>query len=121
MAVEPLNRISLRATSLADDLGFPDEACALVLKAFASRARHKPTDHTDVWRSLEIAHAAGVTPEAFTDSDEMSEGAELVRSLFGDRHGQGMSVMSEDQGLSETAADQRYTRIRALIHEILGS
>jgi len=102
-------------------LSFPDEASALVLKAFATRARHKPTDHTDVWRCLEIAHAAGVTTEAFTDSDEMSEGADLVRSLFADRHGPGMSVMSEDQGLSETAADQRYTRIRALIDEILGS
>lgn len=102
-------------------LSFPDEASALVLKAFATRARHKATDHTDVWRCLEIAHAAGVAAEAFTDSDEMSEGAEQVRSLFSDRHGPGMSAMSEDQGLSETAADQRYTRIRALIDEILGS
>ena len=102
-------------------LSFPDEASALVLKAFATRARHKPTDHTDVWRCLEIARAAGVTTEAFTDSDEMSEGADLVRSLFSDRLGPGMSVMSEEQGLSETAADQRYTRIRALIDEILGA
>jgi len=102
-------------------LFFPDEAGALVLKAFATRARHKTTDHTDVWRCLEIARAAGVTTEAFTDSDEMSEGADLVRSLFSDRHGPGMSAMSEDQGLSETTADQRYTRIRALINEILGS
>lgn len=102
-------------------LSFPDEACALVLKAFATRPRHKPTDHTDVWRCLEIAHAAGVTTEAFTESDEMSKGADLVRSLFADRHGPGMSAMSEDHGLPETAADQRYTRIRALIEEILGS
>lgn len=29
--------------------------------------------------------------------------------------------MSEDQGLPETAVDQPYTRIRALIDEILGS
>jgi hypothetical protein len=102
-------------------LSFPDEAGALVLKAFATRARHKPTDHTDVWRCLEIAHASGVTTEAFTDSAEMSEGADLVRSLFADRHGPGMSAISEDQGLSETGADQQYTRIRALTDEILGA
>lgn len=102
-------------------LSFPDEASALVLKAFATRARHKATDHADVWRCLEIARAASVTTEAFTDSAEMSEGADLVRSLFADRHGPGMLAMSEEQGLSETAADQRYTRIRALIEEILGS
>jgi hypothetical protein len=102
-------------------LSFPDEASALVLKAFATRARHKPTDHTDVWRCLEIAHTAGVTPDIFTECDEMSDGADLVRGLFSDRHGPGMSAMSEDQGLSETAADQRYTRIRALIDEIVGS
>lgn len=102
-------------------LSFPDEPSALVLKAFATRARHKPTDHADVWRCLEIAHAAGVTPYAFTDSNEMSDGADLVRALFADRHGPGMSAMSEEQGLSEKAADQRYTRIRALIEEIVGS
>lgn len=102
-------------------LSFPDEASALVLKAFATHARHNSTDHTDVWRCLEIAHVAGVTSEAFTDSAEMSEGADLVRSLFSDRHGPGMSAMNAEQGLSETAADQRYTRIRALIGEILGS
>ncbi len=118
--------IELELRRLSDEvldvvLAFPDEPSALVLKAFATRARHNPTDHADVWRCLEIAHAAGVTAEAFTDSDEMSEGAELVRSLFSDRHGPGMSAMSVEQGLSETAADQGYTRIRALIDEILGS
>lgn len=73
-------------------LSFPDEPSALVLKAFATRARHKPTDHADVWRCLEIAHAAGVTPYVFTDSNEMSDGADLVRALFADRHGPGMSA-----------------------------
>lgn len=101
-------------------LSFPDKPSALVLKAFATRARHKPTDHTDVWRCLEIAHVAGVTADAFTDKEEMSEGAGLVRSMFSDRRGSGMSAISEDQGLSEIAADQRYTRIRALIEESLG-
>ncbi len=64
----------------------------------ATRARHKPTDHTDICQCLEIAHAAGVTADTFTDSDEVCDGADLVRSLFSDRHGPGMSAMSEDQG-----------------------
>lgn len=102
-------------------LSLPDEPSALVLKAFATRARHKPTDHTDVWRCLEIAYTAGIAPAAFTDNDEMSNGADIVRALFSDRDGPGMMSMSEDQGLSATAADQRYTRVRALIDEILGS
>lgn len=102
-------------------LSFPDEASALVLKAFATRDRYKPTDHTDLWRCLEVAHAAGVTPDALTDSKEMSDAADLVRSLFSDRQGPGMSAIVDDLGLSETAADQRYTRIRALIEAVLGA
>ncbi|MEX0757613.1 MAG: hypothetical protein WD204_06655, partial [Acidimicrobiia bacterium] len=101
-------------------LPFPDEASALVLKAYATRARHKPTDHTDVWRCLEIARTAGVTPDTFRDSEEMSGGADLVRDLFANRLGLGMAAISEDRALSETAADQRYTRIRALMTETLG-
>jgi hypothetical protein len=101
-------------------LFFPDEASALVLKAFATRARSKATDYTDIWRCLEIAYAGGVTPDEF-GTLEMAEGAAITRSLFADRRGSGMSVIAEDQGLSSTTADQRYTRIRALIDEVLGS
>lgn len=101
-------------------LSFPDEASALVLKAFATRARYKPTDHADVWRCLEIAHTAGVMPDTFTESEEMSDGADLVRALFADRVGPGMSAVTEDQELSEAAADQRYTRIRALVADTVG-
>ena len=111
-----LQRLNGEVTDVA--LCFPDEPSALVLKAFATRSRHKATDHTDVWRCLEIALAASVTPTAFTDG-EMSEGADLVRSLFSDRHGPGMSGIIEDQRLSDTAADQRFTRIRALISAIV--
>lgn len=67
-----LTRLSGETTNVT--LSFPDEASALVLKAFATRARFKTTDHTDVWRCLEIAHAAGVSPDEFA-TGEMSEGA----------------------------------------------
>jgi len=101
-------------------LSFPDEASALVLKAFATRARSKATDYTDIWRCLEIAYAGRVTPDEF-GTQEMAEGAAITRSLFADRRGPGISVIAEDPGLSSTSADQRYTRIRALIGEVLGS
>jgi len=113
-----LTRLSGESKGVA--LSFPDEASALVLKAFATRARFKTTDHTDLWRCLEIANAAGVTPEEFA-TGEMSEGAAIARSLFADRQGPGMSAIAEDQGLSDTGADQRHTRIRALIEAVLGS
>jgi len=41
-------------------LPFPDEVSALVLKAFATTVRTKPTDIVDVWRCLEICLGAGV-------------------------------------------------------------
>lgn len=117
--------IGLELTRLSGDstevtLSFPDEACALALKAFATRARFKTTDHTDVWRCLEIANAAGVTPEEFA-TGEMSESAAIARSLFANRHGPGMSAIAQDQALSDTGADQRHTRIRALIEAVLGT
>jgi hypothetical protein len=112
-----LTRLSGESKDVA--LSFPDEASALVLKAFATRARFKTTDHTDVWRCLEIANAAGVRPEEFA-TGEMAQGAAIARSLFADRQGPGMSAIAEDLGMSDSAADQQYTRIRALIEEVLG-
>lgn len=116
-----LEFLRLNGESVEMVLLFPDEASALVLKAFATSARDKPTDHTDIWRCLEIGYAAGVKPDHFTDSKEMAKGAALARSLFSDRHGRGMSAITEDLELSDTASDQRYTRIRALIEEVLGN
>lgn len=55
-----LTRLNGESTEVV--LYLPDEASALVLKAFATRARYKPTDHTNIWRCLEIAHVAGVSP-----------------------------------------------------------
>lgn len=100
-------------------LSFPDEASALVLKAFATQARNKFTDCTDVWRCLEVAYTAGVTINDFAAA-EMSKGVEVIRSLFSQRNSPGMSAITQDLALSKAAADERYTRIRALIQQVLG-
>lgn len=102
------------------ELVFPDEVGALALKAFATRVRSKATDIVDIWRCLEVAFAASVKPDAF-GSGESAEAAGIVRSLFDRRDGAAMTALVEEQRLSPEAADQRFTRVRALIGRVLGA
>jgi hypothetical protein len=97
---------------------FPDEVSALTLKAFATSVRIKPTDIIDVWRCLEICFAAQADSAAFSRG-ATGQGAAIVRELFERRDGLGMRALIDQQRLSKDAADQRYTRIRALIARIL--
>jgi len=100
-------------------LPFPDEVSALVLKSLATQVRSKATDVTDIWRCLEIAYAAGVGPPAFRGAVR-TEAAAIVRAVFARRDGAGMAAMLEDQHLSHSAADQRFTRVRALTGRVIG-
>jgi hypothetical protein len=109
----------LNGQTLRCELPFADELSALVLKSLATRVRSKDTDITDVWRCLEIALAAGLSPDDFT-SGVRAESAEVIRALFGSRHGAPMAALAAEQRLSIEAADERYTRIRALIARVLG-
>ena len=109
----------LNGEKLDAGVAFPDEVAALTLKAFASQVRNKPTDIVDLWRCLEVAYAAGTDPAAFTDG-EAAEAARIVRALFDRRNGDGMSVLEEEQRLSGAAADERFTRVRALIQRVMG-
>jgi hypothetical protein len=97
---------------------FPDEVSALTLKAFATRVRMKPTDVIDVWRCLEICFAARVDAAAFRRGTA-AEGAAIIRKLFDGRNSPGIQTLAEQQRLSPDAADQRYTRIRALAERLL--
>ncbi len=115
LELQRLNRKKLHAT-----LPFPDEVSALVLKAFATRVRVKATDATDIWRCLEIALAAGVAPRDFSRSGR-DEAAGLIRALFAQRDSAGMTALQEELGLSRQAADQRFTRLRAIIERVLGT
>jgi hypothetical protein len=109
----------LNGEKLDARIAFPDEVAAVTLKGFASQVRNKPTDIVDLWRCLEVAYAAGTDPAAFTDG-EAAEAARIVRALFHRRNGDGMSVLEEEQRLSGAAADQRFTRVRALIQRVMG-
>lgn len=109
----------LNGERLDVEIAFPDEVAALVLKAFATRVRNKETDVVDVWRCLEVAFAAGVDPHEFAEGDR-AEAATHIRALFERRDGAGMRALESEQRLSGAAADERFTRLRALIGRTLG-
>ena len=109
----------LNGDTLQCELPFADEVSALVLKSLATTVRSKDTDIADIWRCLEIAFAAGLGPEDFT-SGVRAESAEVIRSLFGNRHGAPMEALTAGQHLSAETADARFTRIQALIAHVLG-
>jgi len=100
-------------------LPFPDEVSALVLKGLATRVRVKATDVTDIWRCLEIALAAGVMPQDFSRSGR-DEAAGVIRALFERRNGAGMTSLEQEVRLSNQSADQRFTRIRAIVERVIG-
>ena len=108
----------LNGEKLDAQVTFPDEVAALTLKAFASQVRDKPTDVVDLWRCLEIAYAAGADAASLA-TGEAAEAVRIVRALFDRRDGVGMSALVDEQRLSAMAADERFTRIRALIHRAL--
>jgi hypothetical protein len=101
------------------ELPFADEVSALVLKGLATKVRSKDTDIADIWRCLEIAFAAGVGPESFTNSVR-AESAEVIRTLFSNRRKAPMTAFAPGTRLSAEAVDARLTRIRALIARVLG-
>ena len=109
----------LDGTVLGAALSFPDEVAALVLKALATQVRFKDTDVIDLWRCLELCTAAGATPDDFTKGEPETAKA-IVRTLFAQRNGIGMSSIVAEQRLSDRAADQRFTRLRALMSRIFG-
>jgi hypothetical protein len=109
----------LNGEMLECELPFADEVSALVLKGLATRVRSKDTDISDIWRCLEIAFVAGVSPENF-GSGVSAESAELIRSLFSGRRSAPVTALVSGQRLSAEAADARLTRIRALIARVLG-
>lgn len=109
----------LNGDMLTAELSFPDEVSALVLKCFATQVRRKATDVADVWRCLEVAFAAGIGPDNFAEGDA-ADAAEIARALFDRRDGSGMTGLAEEKQLSRSAADQRFTRLRALVARVIG-
>lgn len=109
----------LNGQMLEAELSLADEVSALVMKSCATRDRRRATDIVDVWRCLEVAFAAGVDSSEFAKGLP-AESAEIVRALFGDRNGAGMAALVVEQRLAGPSADERFTRLRALMQRVLG-
>ena len=97
-----------------------DEISAIVLKALATTVRSKPTDVVDLWRCLEVGLAAELEPEDF-DFDDGQAAIAILRRLFQEPDGTGMSALVEEQRLSASASTRRFTRIRALLDRVTGN
>jgi hypothetical protein len=115
-----LNLRRLNGDMLDCELSYPDEVSAVVLKGLATGVRTRATDVVDVWRCLEVAFAAGVEPAEFSER-VAAESAAVVRTLFEHREGTGMEALVAEQRLSREAADERFTRLRALIGRVFGT
>ena len=102
------------------DLLFPNELAALAMKALVTTVRHKDTDIVDLWRCLEICQAAGARLGDLDRDDDLIRAARITQRLFADISGVGMRSLTAYFGLSPTSADQRHTRIRALLANVLG-
>jgi hypothetical protein len=59
----------LNGTPLDARISLPDEVSTVILRAHAWQKRLTDTDAQDIWRSLEIAFAAAVTPADFRSDD----------------------------------------------------
>jgi len=97
----------------------PDEQSTLILKALAWKERASPKDAVDIWRALEIAHAAGVKPDGFLSADDKAA-REIVGSAFAELTSTGTQAMVSLQNLSTRVATLRHTRVRVLSRSVLG-
>jgi hypothetical protein len=100
-------------------LTLPDEASAVILKALVWDRRGATKDAVDLWRSLEVAVAAGVAPEEFSEGAG-TKSAEIARRSFEKVNAGAMKAITSAQRLSEAAAQQRHTRIQALLRRVFG-
>lgn len=95
----------------------PDEVSALVLKALAWRRRAAARDAVDLWRMLEVTRAAELGP---TDFEPAWSGADdILLDAFSPIDGIAMKAIADSGSLSEAAARERHTHIRALVQRLL--
>lgn len=104
----------LNGMILQTSVRLPDEVSTLILRAYAWRIRGAATDAVDLWRALEIAVAAGSRTVEFSSKAGLESLAILERA-FQEKNSMGMKGLAAAQGLSSTARQQRYTRIKALL------
>ena len=105
-------------STLTASVVLPDAVSMLALKARVRTVRHEARDAEDLWRCLEIAAAAGVTPEDFVGDEPLAAVADLVARELDPR---GPTVAALSAGLNRDAAARRRTRLRALVAEVVGT
>lgn len=114
-----LEVVRMNGDGLVIKVLLPDEASALVLKAFASQVRSEGKDAVDLWRMLEVNAVAEVGPGSFV-SGQGRRAVEIIRQAFSDTTSFGTRQMAQGLGISSEEALRRHTRIQALIQRVMG-
>ena len=103
-----LSLTRLDGTELNGHIALPDGVATVVLRAFGYQQRRTSTDAEDIWRSCEIAFAAGVAPEDFVSHEER-EAVDIVAKAFTKENSPAAAVLGP-----------RMARMRALMFRVLG-
>jgi hypothetical protein len=74
----------------------PGPVPALALKALAYRSRLAAKDALDVWRLLEVAAAARITPDEWAGAGVRSDARQVLHHSFGTRTAPGVKAASTD-------------------------
>jgi hypothetical protein len=102
--------LELRLTderTLRTTVAVPDPLAALCLKALAYGSRYAARDALDVWRLLEVAHAAGLRAAEWPTSPTPTDAASALHTAFNEAPAAGLRDVSRDTGIQ--------TRVRALV------
>jgi hypothetical protein len=110
----------LNGETLMAELTLPDEASAFILKALVWGRRGSSKDAVDLWRTLEVAVAAGVLPDEFSGGTG-EKALKIARRSFDNVNDGAMKAMTSALRLSDEAAQQRHTRIQALLQRVFPS
>lgn len=108
----------MNGDSLDIEILLPDEASALALKAFAWQVRSEGKDAIDLWRMLEVAAVAGVTPKEF-EGGHGPRALAIIKQAFSDPADIATRRLAEGLRISDDEALRRHTRIQALIQRVL--
>lgn len=117
--VVDLDLLRLNDALLQASIPIPDEATTLFLKFRAWQVRAASKDAADVWRCLEVVHAAG--PEELRIDELSGEFPEEIQEAVRNRNGGLTTAIVEYRGLSDQAGNELHTRMRAIVARIARS
>jgi hypothetical protein len=92
---------------LRSKVAVPEPVAALCLKALAYGSRYAERDALDIWRLLEVAHAAGVRAADWPTGPTPTEAASALHHSFNSAPAAGLRDVARDTGVQ--------TRVRALV------